>query len=271
VIRVATFNLWYSVEHRAERTTAALAILHEEDADVLCLQEVTPEFLERTLAEPWVREKYSISHKDAQSLGVMKYATVMLSKLEVLGYSSHDLPSFMDRRLIVGSFRVHGYDVLVATVHLESEAQVQSRQQQMACMHEWLGEKKKPYIIAGDFNFGTNAVENQSLPSYSWHDMWAQLQPHEDGFTRDTATNLLLRGQYPDGLQARFDRVITHSTKGSTCVLEPCEIKRLGLNAVSPELPDVHPSDHYGLAATVSMLSQEQHARRTRQSRCSIQ
>jgi poly(A) polymerase len=269
---VATFNLWYSEQYRPERTTAALAILDSQDADVICLQEVTAYFLERVLAEPWVRQKYRISHKDAKSLGALKYATVMLSKLQVVSFSSHDLPSFMDRKLIVGELIVAEHHVLVATVHLESEMQVGQRQNQMACMHQWLGEKNMSYVIAGDFNFGTNAVENEVLQPYDWHDVWAQRFPHEDGFTRDTETNSLLRGQYPDGLQARFDRIVTHSAISSGCILDAFEIHRLGVVPISDELPTVHPSDHYGLAATVFVLNPEQHRRRHPGSpRCAVQ
>jgi len=274
VIRVATFNLWYSTEYRHERTEATLQILHQEDAHVICLQEVTPDFLAHLLAEPWVQERYSISHKEKASLGVMKYATVMLSRLEVVSYSTHDMPSFMDRKLITAQCKIHGHEIIVGTVHLESELQVQSRQQQMQCIHQWLGEKNLSYIIAGDFNFGTHAVENDSLEAYQWEDVWATKKPSEAGFTRDTVTNKLLQSQYPDGLQARFDRVVTHTCESSSCGLEPAYIERLGLDPVSPELPHVHPSDHYGLSATLFVLPQEEFAARRRRStgsRCCVQ
>lgn len=274
VIRVATFNLWFSSKYRHERTVAVLDILHQEEAHVICLQEVTPDFLKQLLAEPWVQERYSITHKDQASLGVMKYATVMLSRLEVVSYSLHELPSFMDRKLITGQFKVYGHQIIVGTVHLESELQVQSRQQQMQCLHQWLGEKNLSYIIAGDFNFGTEAVENQSLEAYQWMDVWATKKRNEEGFTRDTVTNKLLHAQYPDGLQARFDRVVAHTCESSSCGLEPAHIERLGLEPVSPELPQVHPSDHYGLSATLLVLTQEESAARRRRntgSRCCVQ
>ena len=155
---------------------------------------MTPGFLERILADPWIREAYSASHVTSESLGVMKYATAMLSKLRVLGYTSHDLPSFMDRKLIVGKFVIGGHVINVATVHLESEKQVASRQQQMGCLKTWLDEKKTSYVIAGDFNFGDGAIENEALPSYGWRDVWGELKKGEAGFTRDTATNALQRG-----------------------------------------------------------------------------
>ena len=57
------------------------------------------------------------------------------------------------------------------------------------------------YIIAGDFNFGMRADENNLLETYDWLDVWPELKPTQDGFTRDTTVNALLRSQYPDGLQ----------------------------------------------------------------------
>ena len=123
------------------RCAATLAILEAHACDVICLQEVTPGFLEKLLQAPWVRHRYSVSHCTKESLGVMKYSTIMLSRLKCLGYASHDLPSFMDRKLVTGRFEVGGHIVGVATVHLESSQQVQSRQEQMACLKEWLDEK----------------------------------------------------------------------------------------------------------------------------------
>ena len=37
----------------------------------------------------------------------------------------------------------------------------------------------RSYIIAGDFNFGTHAVENDSLEAYQWEDVWATKKPSE--------------------------------------------------------------------------------------------
>jgi len=189
-IRVATYNLWFQPDHFEARTAATLAILEAHQCDVICLQEVTPAFLERLLSAEWVRGVggtggYSASHVTKPSLGVMKYATVMLARLPCRGYTSHDLPSFMDRKLIVGRFVVDGKVMNVATVHLESEKQVASRQQQMGCLKEWLDERGEPYLIAGDFNFGTGAVENDSLALYNWRDGWAECRANsEPGYTR---------------------------------------------------------------------------------------
>jgi len=275
LLRVATFNLWYADDFFEERTAAMLAILRDEEADVICLQEVTPDFLQRLLAQQWIRDQYTASHSRPDSLGVMKYATVMLSKLKVLRFSSHDLPSFMDRRLIVGelSLQNHGvsHRVVVATIHLESESQTASRQQQMECMAAWLRQKDGSYIIAGDFNFDTVAEENKALEVYNWQDVWPELKPNQDGYTRDTAVNSLLRAQYPDGLQARYDRIIVHNHDAGGYVVQPITIRRLGLATVSSELPHVHPSDHFGLCSSFYIMSHEESKRRTRQSKCCIQ
>ena len=272
-MRVATFNLWYSSEYFEERTKATLEILEALHPDVICLQEVTPGFLEHILAEPWIRRHYTASHTKKSELGVMKYATVMLSKLKVLGYTSHDLPSFMDRKLIVGRFEIAGHVINVATAHLESEQQIQSRQQQMACLKEWLDEKGEAYVIAGDFNFGTSGVENGALAEYGWQDAWHELHGSEEGFTRDTRTNPLLRAQYPGGLQARFDRICSHSELEWSVALDPAQIIRLGTEAISPELSGVHPSDHYGLFCVMELMSHSEAAlrRRKRESSCVVQ
>jgi len=273
--KVATFNLWYATDYFEERTAATLAILHEEAADVVCLQEVTPAFLERLLAEQWVRDDYTVSHKSHEQLSVLKYATVMLTKLEVVRFSVHDLPSFMDRKLVVGEFRLGAFPLVVATVHLESECQAETRQHQMYRMSSWLQDKDGSYLIAGDFNFDAAADENQAMDNYHWLDVWPELKPHQEGYTRDTKVNSLLRLQYPEGLQARFDRIIAHNGEKGSYVVQPVNIKRLGLMPVSADLPDVHPSDHFGLSGSFYIMSHEESKRHKRQNslmhRCNLQ
>ena len=42
-LRVLTYNIWFARHERECRTAAQLLIIQEEDPDVICLQEVTPE------------------------------------------------------------------------------------------------------------------------------------------------------------------------------------------------------------------------------------
>jgi len=61
----------------------ALNILRRTDADLICLEEVTPRFLEALMAAPWVRRGYYLTEADPRGprSSVMPYGQVILSKM----------------------------------------------------------------------------------------------------------------------------------------------------------------------------------------------
>ena len=94
-------------------------------------------------------------------------------------------------------------------------------------------------VILGDFNM-RNGEERWLSPAY--RDVWPALHPHDPGFTENSWTNPTLRDSKKKPRQLRFDRVLI---KGGDWL--PTDIAMLGTEPISPELPRVFPSDHFGL------------------------
>eukprot|EP00434_Breviolum_minutum_P042549 symbB.v1.2.037876.t1/scaffold5719.1/size24260/2 len=60
-LSVVTYNVWFSDFRQKPRAEALFAILEHEDADIICLQEVTLLFLSWLRKEPFVQESYMLS------------------------------------------------------------------------------------------------------------------------------------------------------------------------------------------------------------------
>jgi endonuclease/exonuclease/phosphatase family metal-dependent hydrolase len=73
--------------HTEERWPALLRILEQERADVIALQEGTPAFHKRLLAEEWVRRGYHIS--DCSGNSVKPMGNLLLSRYPFASVGMH--------------------------------------------------------------------------------------------------------------------------------------------------------------------------------------
>lgn len=145
-----------------------------------------------------------------------------------------------------GSFRINNLEIVLATVHLESRlssAEVRGLQLQLI----FTALRHHPHVIlVGDFNFCSSwQEENRRIPS-DYKDSWAVLKPGNSGYTDDTAVNLMRLQKQKKSKQVRFDRILY---KSNHRLWEARNIEMLGRAPLSPELPEVFPSDHFGLKA----------------------
>jgi endonuclease/exonuclease/phosphatase family metal-dependent hydrolase len=113
-LRIATWNAWLSDYRSHTRFHALLAELQQRNLDVIALQEVTQELLDRILAAPWIRSEYQVSEPE-----VIGYDVILLSRLPIRRMATIRLPGTMGRRLVVAELAC---GLEVATVHLESAA-----------------------------------------------------------------------------------------------------------------------------------------------------
>jgi len=105
-------------------------------------------------------------------------------------------------------------------------------------------KRERDVILMGDFNFCSSWAEEQARIEPDYVDVWPAL--HADpGHTEDSAINLMLR-KLSDKDAVRFDRVLLRS---GTPGWVPVSMERLGMEPISESLPEVFPSDHFGLLA----------------------
>jgi endonuclease/exonuclease/phosphatase family metal-dependent hydrolase len=234
---VATFNIWFDSYHADRRYLAIADLLADRAPDVIVLQEVTPRALAVFLARPWVRDGYSRAAVVGGDVG--NYGMLMLSRLPVSRATYTRLPTRQSRGYVAAELTVNGATQVVCCIHLDSgKTSARLRGWQLRRIFRTL-RTTKDAVLLGDFNMRDAEDARIAAP---YHDVWPALRPHDDGFTEDTSINLMRFDARNKKRQVRFDRVLL---KGSGW--RAAGIELLGTEPISPALPRVFPSDHFGV------------------------
>ena len=230
-LRLVTYNVWFGDHCRDERQIALLELLQAQDPDVVVLQEAAPELVEKIESTPWLKA-YEKSELDVHPHGLL-----CLSRVPVRELVRHSLPSMFGRELLVAELE----GLSVGIVHLEStRGLAEQRARQLRRIFPALARYTDAALM-GDFNFCSSWDENAQLdPSYV--DVWPHLRPQEPGWTEDTDVNRMRKELHRREKQVRFDRLLLRSTSWL-----PSSIELLGTEPISPEQPNLFPSDHFGL------------------------
>jgi endonuclease/exonuclease/phosphatase family metal-dependent hydrolase len=244
-LRVVTYNVWFDRFESERRCSAVLEILRDQAPDVIALQEVTPYFLQRLLAEPWLRDSYSSSRS---KLLDARYDVVMLTRLPVHRFVSHQLTTDMGRRLHALEIPTTRGRLVVGGVHLESmRDRTPTRLVQIdECIP--ILDRADFSIWLGDFNSEPSSEEDQRIRP-AFRDAWEELDG-ATGYTRDTSRNAMLAKVKADRRQ-RIDRVLWRGQG-----FQPTRIELLGTQPLADTDGQVFPSDHFGLVAELEPCAQ---------------
>jgi tyrosyl-DNA phosphodiesterase 2 len=240
---LATFNIWFDPYHARERHDAIMGLLEARRPDVIALQEVTTESLALVLSKPWIRAEYQPSDVDGRTLD--RYGVVLLSRIPARRMTLLPLPSGMGRKLLVFEVEVDGMTVNAATVHLESLKESDTRGKQLAAIFAHLDESEHA-IIMGDFNFCSSWAEENARIRPGYRDVWPSVWPDDPGYSEDPTINRMRYQRKNPEKRVRFDRILVKSS-----TLRPLDVELLGTQPISPDRPDVYPSDHFGLFAAL--------------------
>ena len=155
---VCSLNVWFEELWLPQRYEEQLKCFQSLNADVICLQEVTANYLALLLRDKHFQKRYWIS-----TLAMSNYGCLILSKLPVLQMQEVELPTRMGRSLLMieteyGSF---------CTVHLESLDSQSIRKIQLQNISQHT-RKHADLFFCGDFNFSGDdpeAEESKCVPS----------------------------------------------------------------------------------------------------------
>lgn len=237
VLTVATFNVWFDEYHARQRYAAVANELERDAPDVMVFQEVTAPALDVLLARPWIRAEYRSAAVTGRRVG--NYGMLILSRLPLEGAVYSRLPTAAARGLLTAGVEVNGTCLTVGCVHLDSgKASARLRERQLAAIFEATAPERD-VVLLGDFNMRDH--EDGGIdPRY--RDVWPSLRPDDPGYTEDTSINLMRLDSTQKERHVRFDRVLL---KGDGWVAKDIEL--LGTAPISPTLPRVFPSDHFGV------------------------
>lgn len=238
----ATFNVWFGEHYFEERFKAILQLFEQQYPDVLALQEVTPPFLAGLRTSQWIRSRYYISDFFGSTLN--SYGVVLLSRFPIESLEMHALPTRMERSLLVARIPVNNTHLTIGTVHLESLIESEEwRGRQLQQIFKTF-QRERDVIFMGDFNFCSTWSEEQKRLPPDYVDVWPALRT-EPGWTEDPDVNLML-ARYSEKGVVRFDRILVRSGRPGWV---PSSIELLGTSPIAADLPEVFPSDHFGLLA----------------------
>ncbi|GAA4954895.1 poly(A) polymerase [Actinoplanes utahensis] len=242
-LRVVTWNtLWdrYDADRigTARRRPLLIAELEHADADVIALQEVERDLLDRLLATGWVRDRYTL-FTDPVGRDVDDSGVLLLSRVPVREAARHRLGRYKQ----VTAITVDG-PVVVAAVHLTSDHAAdgpQRRDAELASLAAGLTGLDVPVVVAGDVNDdGDTAARRLGL-----RDAWIEAHgPGDRTATFDPARNPLAAIGSPARQPARLDRVLLRG--------EELSVRAAGLLGHVPR-HGLLASDHFGVVVDVTI------------------
>ncbi|HEX3766355.1 MAG TPA: endonuclease/exonuclease/phosphatase family protein [Kofleriaceae bacterium] len=236
-VRLVTWNAWFGGHMFEDRCDALLAELQRRRADVIALQEVTPALLRALLDAPWIRASYQASQCEVTS-----YDVLILSRLTIRRLAQLELPTEMDRRLLVAELAC---GLAVATVHLEStREEAQARAAQLRIIQPALA-RYPDVALVGDMNFQPDDPVENAVLDPSLVDTWPALRPGEPGYTVDTDVNTMRLQVRSTPTHKRIDRVFLRSSHW-----QARSIELIGTRPIAPGGTFI--SDHFGLETVLT-------------------
>lgn len=236
-LTVATFNIWFDDYHAQQRYQAIADLLGERTPDVIVLQEVTPVALDTFLEQAWIREAYLTASVVGGGTG--NYGMLMLSRVPILRATYAQLPTRQTRGILEAELALDGARQIVCCVHLDSgKSSARLRAWQLRRVFHGLRTAENALVL-GDFNMRDAENERIAAP---FCDVWPALRPDDPGYTENTSINLTRFDARNKKRHVRFDRVLLKGTRWRAAGIE-----LLGTQPISPELPRVFPSDHFGV------------------------
>ena len=254
-LKIASFNVLCDVYKKdkiqtEKRLPAIFEELRKSDADIIAIQEATPDFVRFILSQDWIRDYYYISESSTDT-SIQDFANLLLSRLP---FTLVEHKFSVQKHVLVGSWFINNESLQVAVVHLTSnraQNSVEKRKNQLNTVVDYLQKKPGNYFIVGDFNTRNNLEDD--VPSISnFIDIWQELRPEEAGYTFNPQVNPLAELMSLGGEAARFDRILLHSQNGNWV---PQSVELFACEAVENTEEKIFPSDHFGIRAVVENLT----------------
>ena len=226
--------------HTDKRLPVILSELAKTNADIIALQEVTPESLVFMLATDWVKD-YFISEAPNGN-NVKPYGNLVMSRwafnLVEYQFSGH-------KRVLVGNWNINDRSVHLANIHLTSDRgdnAFQKRTQQLATVIGYLQQQAGDRFIVGDFN--TRGDEQYEIINHgNFIDLWKKLYPEKAGYTFDPPANPLAMLMSLEGKPSRLDRILWCPDLASN--YQPLTMDLFGCKSFVADEVQLYPSDHF--------------------------
>lgn len=261
-VRVLTWNLWWRFGADWERRQEGLvAVLREQDADLMCLQEVWQDGEDCQAARLAQALGVEYAYTGASRIGEVWFGNALMSRWPIRHSESRMLPSMpsddggRNCRVLMAEIEGPRGPLDVYTTHLSYKPEESAiRQRQVKAICQMVAERPSrpfPAIVAGDFNAVPESDEIRMMTGKAavpvdglvFYDAWEAANAEGPGFTwshENAHTALALE---PD---RRLDYVFA----GKPLANGAGHIRRAWRFGREP-VDGLLPSDHYGVAAEI--------------------
>lgn len=226
----------------------------DEAAEVVCLQEVTEEYIPVLENSKFFKSGYK--HSTPELTAVQAHFPMIVSNQPFVELYVKD-------KIVICLFNLSDTNLIVVNTHLyHVETANDRREEQLDHIQELLTNYedlttdktvrervkdalgKKNVIISGDFNMHYPG-ENQAIEKHGYTDLWLQKHSHFSGLTSDSTVNKLRYMMMPmDDRKMRLDRIIMKQSED----IDLDQIEMIGQEPIKNFYQ--FPSDHFGLSAT---------------------
>lgn len=231
-------------------------VLSQANADVYMLNEVSETFWKMALERPWVRSGYYVTEYHTNN-GPRNNMIISRYPMQQLYRETKN-----ERRSYVAKIEpAAGAPLWIVAAHIHAQFPGRLiRRAQLDAMYSYLSQTcgDDPVLIMGDLNFHSEEENVNILPPF--FDVYRNLYPvPEDpatpwneqqlGITFDVPNNAMV---LPMGAafshRMRLDRaLLRQSTSTSGASFIPRSMEIFAKDPLSPDTPDLLPSDHYAL------------------------
>lgn len=180
-LKVMTWNVWFLQIHYNTRMQYILDTTLNILPDVVCFQEVLPDFAAMIHSNAVVKEHYEVSPFNITTYGVL----TLVKSVHKPMFETFEFPTNMGRELLRALCTVNGKRFVVGNVHLESLNSQSTRAKQLKVCNQHLSGFDSALLV-GDFNFCSERnyydivgipLDNQALAAHipSFTDTWPLL------------------------------------------------------------------------------------------------
>ncbi len=247
-LTIATFNVLFNLyETEKIQTEKRLPAIFEQlrqcEADIIAIQEATPQFVESLISQNWIHN-YFISESHIGDT-VKPYGNLLLSRFP---FTLVEHKFFGAKHVLVGTWQINKKLLHVAVVHLTSsraENAVEKRAHQLSTLLAYLQNQSGDSLILGDFNMRGNE-QGEILTNAGFTDVWQKLHPYEAGYTFDPDRNPLAALLSLSGKPGRLDRILLRGN------YTPQSIDLFACTPINA-IEELYPSDHFGVRAVFNI------------------
>ena len=238
-LKVVTLNIWHDAGDWPTRLRLIADALRQSDADVIGLQEILEDKAKNLPNQAdsiaALLDGYSVNFTAVDPAGSPKrYGNAILSRLPVIDVASRKLEPLNDfRTAIRARVDVGGQAVDIVNTHLANQPEAGAvRAQQIADLLGWLPNDGTPVVAMGDFNA---PLEDSGLAGLAGRGLLTALPPGAAQTTVVTSR----------GHSARvIDHIFVERDRFTVTVARTIADQPVG---------GEYPSDHYGVAATLTL------------------